>query len=319
MRFIYNLRNRKKIKDFTITQQDIKNAKKVLFVIFGRYGDSVIGFNASLEFIEKYPNKEYLFITSYQNYPYFVDKCKKYKNCKVIKFHKSNIFKLLFLIMKIRKFDLGFNSYSWGNESEFLISFTKKFSFFYNIKLNILDNYYNKARKYLLLPKQEIVLNEVKLDNVKNILICPESSEKRRSLMQNHLDYLLDKYKNFNIIVAHSNKYKTNTKEFIFSKKNSPEFLNLLKESDLIISVDSAPLHLAMLYNKKIYAIFSSSVPMNVVKSGDIKIFRNNKLKNIMCEKKDCNKPFCIDLENEYNLIEKNIQIVKDCVVEERE
>jgi len=314
---IYKLRNRKNIQDFKITLEDIKNAKKILFVIFGRYGDSVIGFHESLNFIEKYPNKEYLFITSSQNYPYFLDKCKDYKNCKIVKFNKKNIFKILPLILIIQKFDLGFNTYSWGRESEFLISFAKKFNFFFNIQKSLTDNYYNIARKYLLLPPKNTILNKINLDNVKSILICPESTERRRSLTQDHLNYLVDKYKKFTITVAHSNKYKTNCQEFIFSKKKSENFLNILKQSDLIISIDSAPLHLAMLYNKKIYAIFSSSVPTNVLTSGYIKIFRNNKLKDIMCEKKDCNNPICIDLENEYKLKETQINIVKYCVLKE--
>ena len=44
MNFLYKKRDRKVIKDCVITSEDISEAKTVLFTVFGRYGDSIIGF-----------------------------------------------------------------------------------------------------------------------------------------------------------------------------------------------------------------------------------------------------------------------------------
>ena len=325
MKFLYKRRNRKTISDFDIGIKDIENAKSIVFSIFGRYGDSVIGFAVSLEFIKKYPNKNYLFITSPQNYAYFYDKTKDMKNIKIIKFKKDNVAKLFYLQNLIKKYDLGFNPFSWGMESEYLISFAKQYKFFANHNCNNNDNVYNINRCYLQLNELEFKINKFRKENYQNILICPESSEDRRSLTQSQLDYVIDFFKDKNIIVAMSkNRFKTDKKEFYFSKKNSNKFLDLVKQVDLVVSVDSGPIHIAMLYDKNIIALFSSSLPEKALNSKkNIKIIRNNKLSGILCEKYECKEAKCLEFIKNIDLFDYNykqinplnLEIKKECVL----
>ena len=323
MKFLYKKRSRKYIKDYKIDLDDIQNANTILFSIFGRYGDSIIGFAGSLELIEKYPEKNYIFITSPQNYPYIYDKTKNLFNVKIFTLKKDNIFKLLYILsyLKFNKPDLGFNPFSWHEESEFLISFAKKFSFFKNQKFNFYDNYYNIMRKYLNLSQKRIKLYNIEYGN--NILICPESSEKRRSLTKEQLLSLIKKYKNKNIILAVNNKLNINVNQFIFSKKNSKKFLELVKNSELMIVVDSAPLHIGMLYDKNIIALFSSSSPGRVLNTNK-KVFsvRNKILFGLECEDKTCKKAKCLDfIKNnikDYYVEQERTQIIYQCPLREK-
>ncbi|WP_459978835.1 glycosyltransferase family 9 protein [Nautilia lithotrophica] len=217
--------------------------------------------------------------------------------------------------------DLAFNPFSWSDESEFFITFAKKFSFFKNQKFYFYDNYYNIMRKYLKLELKQIKLYDIKYD-FKNILICPESSENRRSLTIEQIKFLINKYKDKHITLAVNKKIKINENinQFLFSKKNSKEFLNLIKKSDIIMCVDSAPLHIAMLYDKQIIAFFSSSSPRRVLNSDKYVLpVRNNVLYGVECEDKTCNEAICLDFIKErfdkYTLETKRTKLIYNCPI----
>jgi len=324
MKFIYKLRNRTKIDDFNLNMNDIYSAKSILFTFFGRYGECIIGFNGALDIVKQFPDKEYIFITSPQNFPYFQDQCSAYGNCNVYSLKKNNFFKLLFIIfiLKIKKIDLGFNPFSWSDESEFLITFTRRFKFFKNYDLGHLDNYYNIVKKYFTYKRDsKIEISNFSSINMRKVLICPESSESRRSLTQNQLDKIISTFKDKEIIVAHSGKryHNIQQKQFIFRKKreNSIEFIDILKKQDMMICVDSAPMHLGFLYEIPMQGYFSSSTPARVVKNKSlIQVFRHEKLKNLMCEKKDCIDAKCM-ISHKYKLENlDSIKIVNKCMVD---
>jgi len=210
-------------------------------------------------------------------------------------------------------------------ESEYLISFARKYKFFINSKCNHRDNVYNTNRCYLLLDRVEFEVNEFDISNFQKILICPESSEDRRTLTQSQLDYVINFFKDKEIIVAMTkNRFKTDKNKFYFNKKNSNKFLDLVKQVDLVVSVDSGLIHIAMLYDKNIIALFSSSLPEKALNSKkNIKIIRHNKLSGILCEKYECKEAKCLEFiknidlfDYNYNPINPlNLEIKKECVL----
>ena len=52
----------KSLSSSSIKLKDIQNAKKVLFALFTRYGDTIIDLVVIQEFVEKYPSKDYLIL-----------------------------------------------------------------------------------------------------------------------------------------------------------------------------------------------------------------------------------------------------------------
>ena len=93
--------------------------------------------------------------------------------------------------------------------------------------------------------------------------------------------------------------------------------MQIVKNSDLIVTVDSAPLHLAFLYNKKIISFFSSSIPIRVIKNNSkIKVIRHHYLHNIMCEKKDCRKSTCLDFIMDKNIFEHSYKLDNEVIIE---
>ena len=60
----------KKITSFPPSVDDIKKSSKILFSIFTRYGDTIIDLVVIKEFIECYPEKEYLILCPRQMKPY---------------------------------------------------------------------------------------------------------------------------------------------------------------------------------------------------------------------------------------------------------
>ena len=67
----YYFKNKmKKIISIPPKINDIRTSKKILFSIFSRYGDTIISLVVVREFIEKYPEKEYLILCPRQMKPY---------------------------------------------------------------------------------------------------------------------------------------------------------------------------------------------------------------------------------------------------------
>ena len=311
-----------------ITVEDIKKAKSILFASFSRYGDAIISYQIIKELINKYPNKDYLLVTTYQHLPYAKEILKD-ENIEIVKFNKRNIFDYIKLL-KIKNFNanLGFNPWSHGDDSKFIITYASKFQFFGDLKFSKIDNLYDRVRIYFHLPVNDnkSVLN-IDLNNVKNIVFAPYSTDVTKNLSKENINTILQIFKDKEIILAlpKDEKFEIKTKKFIFSKKNSEQFLKIMKKSDLFIGVDSGPLHIAIALNKPIIGVFGPTSPLTILNNSQkIKIIRSKKLKGYFCFYRDCKKPKCIeniikkDFLNIGYKLENNLKLITDKCIYER-
>ena len=254
---------------------DIKKSSKILFSIFTRYGDTIIDLVVIKEFIECYPEKEYLILCPRQMKPYVSELL---PTIECIAFNKRNLFEMLKVnkLLKRRKYDIGFNPWSNGLDSDYFISYCDKFLFYKDFDKPEIINHYQVVKQYLKLPEKDWLINEITLkESYQKILICPQSTDLDRSISINKLNELLSdleqRYQSSEITIAFIDKeyYREGYNNFIFSKtaQSSKKFIDLVKENELLVCCDSAPLHIALAMNKDLMAIFRISSPDNVVKS----------------------------------------------------
>ena len=95
------------------TTEDIRKSRKILFSIFTRYGDTIIDLVVIKEFIECYPEKEYLILCPKQMKPYVSEFL---PNTECIALNKRNMFEMIKVdkLLKKRMFNIGFNPWSNG-------------------------------------------------------------------------------------------------------------------------------------------------------------------------------------------------------------
>lgn len=305
--FIKNRLKKFKNKSSIINTEDIKSSKKILFSIFSRYGDGIISLVVIKEFIKKFPQKDYFILVPRQQLPY-AKELLNFKNVKALKVNKRNPFELFSIIKQLKneKIDLGFNPWGHGDDSEFFLSYTKKFSFYKNFDHFAKEvNLYDRIRKYLLLPiAKEKKIIEPNFENIEKVLIAPLSTDITKNLDLKGLNSLIiqlrNKFKNVKITLAVPHNFKYNKSDcdiFLFKKsvKNSNNYLKLLKSTDLFIGVDSGPLHLSLALNIPTIGIFGPTSPYTILDNNQsIKILRDARLKNIFCYIDTCNNPICI-------------------------
>lgn len=266
----------KNIKSSDFTIDDIKSAKKVLFTLFTRYGDTIISLAVIKEFIGKYPEKEYLILCPKQMLPYVNELL---PNIKAIAFNKRNIYEFvkITLFLKKEKFDIGFNPWSNGIDSCYLISFCKKFLCYKEFQKPEVINHYDVIRLYLKLQLTDWNSKPLKeTTQYQKIVICPQSTDDDRSLSRIELEKLLKKLQERNassvITIASMDEksFLSGCKHFKFkkSRQSSLKFIKLLKEASLIICVDSGPLHIATALKKDVIALFHSTNEQLVINSG---------------------------------------------------
>ena len=265
----------KKIISSPPSINDIESSRKILFSVFTRYGDTIIDLVIIKEFVKCYPNKEYLILCPRQMKPYVSELL---PSIECLAFNKRNLFEMLKVdkLLKRRKFDIGFNPWSNGLDSDYFISYCDKFLFYKDFDKPEIINHYQVVRQYLQLPEKDWLINEINLkENYQKILICPQSTDLDRSISIKKLNELVSdlkqKYQNSEITIAFIDKeyYREGYNNFIFSKttQSSKKFIDLVKENELLVCCDSAPLHIALAMNKDLMAIFRISSPDNVVKS----------------------------------------------------
>tara|TARA_B110000008_G_C16963496_1_gene561105 strand:+ start:1652 stop:2509 length:858 start_codon:yes stop_codon:yes gene_type:complete len=266
------------LEDCQINVNDIHRSSSILFCLFTRYGDTIIDLVVIKEFIEKFPDKDYLIICPKQMKPYVNEIIPEINSIAI---NKRNFFELSKLILKLKKWspDIGFNPWSTGHESSYFLSFCKKFKLYKNFKIPEVINHYQVVRKYLNLKEKKWKIFEKSVElSYKKILICPESTDPKRSISLELLEKILDKIQlDFNnpkiTIASMSIEYlRDDTVSFLFKKneKSSSSFIKLIKESDLIFCVDSAPLHIASALKKDVVPFFYSTRPEVVLNTGDI-------------------------------------------------
>ena len=256
--------------------EDIKDSNKILFAIFTRYGDTIIDLVVIQEFIESYPDKEYLILCPRQMTPYVNELLPDIK-CLVL--NKRNIFDMIKVnsLLKKRKFDVGFNPWSNGLDSCFFLTYCKKFLCYKDLDKPKIINHYQVVRRYLQLPVQNWEIRELTLkENYQKILICPQSTATDRSISADQLSEIIlnfnQKYKNPEITIASMNKANCidGCSHFYFEKtaQSSQLFIDLVKESELIVCADSAPLHVSLALNKPTIISFKTTTPEKVLNTG---------------------------------------------------
>lgn len=280
--FLYN--KTRNLTNSKVTLQDIEKSRKVLFAIFTRYGDTIINLIVIQEFIRKYNDKDYLILCPKQMKPY-VNELIPSIECKVI--NKRNWIEMFKLDLFLKKWnpDIGFNPWSSGLESSYFLSYCKKYFLYKAFAKPEVINHYQVVRRYLKLNEKEWEIKKLNLSlNYKEILICPESTDNERSISNFQLDQIIKKikldYKSPVITIAsmRSNYFRDNMKSFYFKKNaiSSQNFIKLIKDSDLIICADSAPLHLANALKKEVIAVFNSTSPEIVLNAGDKLVLYEN-------------------------------------------
>tara|TARA_B110000003_G_C16599782_1_gene515141 strand:- start:344 stop:1204 length:861 start_codon:yes stop_codon:yes gene_type:complete len=258
------------------TLNDIKKAKSVLFSIFTRYGDTVIDLVVIREFITSFPDKEYLVICPKQMKPYVKEiipstECFAFNKRNPIEFYK------LMKLLKLRDFDIGFNPWSNGIDSNFYLSFCKKFLFYKDFHKPEIVNHYQVVRIYLKLPKKVWKINEINSKKIhKKILICPQSTDINRNIPSKQIDNFVDVFNrmyNFPEITIASmdiSNFRKDCKSLKLEKSaiSSQALLSTMKQNSLIVCPDSGPLHIALSLNKNLIAYMRSTNPKDVINTG---------------------------------------------------
>ena len=258
--------------------EDIKNSTKILFSIFTRYGDTIIDLVVIKEFIKRYPNKDYLILCPRQMKPYVRELL---PNIECLALNKRNFFDMLKVnaLLKKKKYDIGFNPWSNGLDSCYFLSYCRKFLCYKDFKKPDVINHYQVVRKYLQLPEKDWVINSLNLNNIyKKILVCPQSTAIERSVSSDQLDKLLSdlvsNYQSPEITVASMDKafFRVGFNKFLFKKseQSSQQFIDLVKQSELLICSDSGPLHIANALKKPVIVILNETNPEVVINSGSL-------------------------------------------------
>ncbi len=254
---------------------DIQKANKVLFSLFTRYGDTVIDLVVIKEFVEQYPDKEYLILCPRQMQPYVRELL---PNIECIALNKRNLFDMFKINRQLKRWqsDIGFNPWSNGLDSCYFLTYCKYYQCYKDFDRPDVINHYQVVRRYLHLPEKEWKINKIILrQDYQKILLCPQSTDLSRAMSSTQLDELIldlnDKYQGAEITIASMDKshFRDECKSFLFKKsaKSSQKFIDLVKKSDLVVSSDSGPLHIVLALNKDVLAFFFSTKPEIVVKS----------------------------------------------------
>ena len=266
-----------KLIDCEINTMDIENSKKILFSLFTRYGDTIINLVVILEFIEEYPDKDYVILCPKQMKPYVNEIIPNIKCIAVDKRNWIEMFKINLLLRRWNP-DIGFNPWSNGLDSCYFLSFCKKYQFYKNFLKPEVINHYQVVRRYLNVKEKVWEISSfVPKFNYSRRLICPESTDNERSISSEQLDEIFNKVKldfgnSLITIASMSLEYlRANSDSFIFQKnaKSSKNFIKLVKDSDLIFCADSAPLHIATALKKNVIAVFNSTSPEIVLNSSE--------------------------------------------------
>jgi len=270
-------RKTRNLPNSPLSSQDIKDSSTILFSLFTRYGDTIIDLVVIKEFVEQYPNKEYLILCPRQMQPYVNELL---PNIECITLNKRNLFDMFKVnsLLKKRQFDIGFNPWSNGLDSCYFLTYCKKFLCYKDFNRPDIINHYQVVRMYLKLPEKEWKINELILkQDYQRILICPQSTDRNRGVSKDEIDVLISdfnaKYHNPDITIASMDAahFRSNCQQFLFRKsaQSSEQFINLIKSSDLVVCADSGPLHISSALNKDIITVFYVTNPEVVLNTGE--------------------------------------------------
>lgn len=291
-----------------LATDDVARAGSVLFAVFARYGDSVITFKLLREFARVYPDKQYLLITSPQALPYAKAILPETIECIGFDKHRD-VFGLWRLTRRLKRkpFDIGFNPWSHGLESEYFISFARRFHAYGAFAdFPRTHNLYDRARSYLGLAARPAALTGKIPTQPKRILISPFSTDVRKSLNADDLKKLVawlgKRYEDASLALAlfpeeDEKVGDLSLARFYFgkSRKRSRAFLDMVKGSDLFVGVDAGPLHLADALGIPSIGIFGPTAPETILdRDSGIVPLRLNAMQSWFCDIRDCADPLCL-------------------------
>jgi hypothetical protein len=308
-KYLINRRVRRETaRSAPVTPADIEAASTILFSVFARYGDSVIAFKCIDRFMSRHPGKRYLLITTHQALPYAELLIRHpIEIHSVNKRHDPLRMARLVLALQKNPPDLGLNPWSHGRESEYFISFCRKFWVYglydhYTKK----DNLYRRAQLYLSLPPPEPTALAHGAVAARSILVSPISTDVRKSLGRADVEVLVAKlaqtYPGAAITLAvAANELDAvrgvRAELFVYGKTRarSLAFLELLRNTDLFVSVDAGPLHLADAMGIRTVGIFGPTAPDTILdRDSGVLPLRLPALDGYFCNVPSCKNPICI-------------------------
>ena len=207
-------------------------------------------------------------------------------------------------MLKREPFDIGFNPWSHGQESEYFISFAKRFHAYGAFADFPLDAQSLRPRACLsrVATKTRGAYRKNPVQP-KRILISPFSTDVRKSLNADDLKKLVawlgKRYENASLALALFPEEDAKVGDlplarFYFgkSRKRSRAFLELVKGSDLFVGVDAGPLHLADALGIPSIGIFGPTAPETILdRDSGIVPLRLNAMQGWFCDIRDCADP----------------------------
>lgn len=287
---------------------EIESARNVLFAVFARYGDSVIAFKAIGQFIARHPDKKYLLITTHQARPYAEALIRAPVELHSVN-KRRNPLGMLGLVLRLRRDppDIGFNPWSHGEESEYFISFCRRFVRYRSFAdFERHHNLYRRVRDYLRLPDPPVSAQAPLPQQANRVVVCPFSTDIRKSLDAEDLRLLLiavrQRFAAPEIVVAglgdeHARAEDIGERRFVLDKSShsSQRFIALLRAADLFIGVDAGPLHLADALGIPAIGVFGPTAPETILdRDSGVVPLRHPMMAGVFCDIRTCANPICV-------------------------
>ncbi len=292
-----------------VGEEELRRADSILLAVFARYGDSIITFRVIRDLVRRHPGKRYLLITTPQALPYAEAIVPREIECVGFNKHRSPI-RLWRLSRLLRRepFDIGLNPWSHGLESEYFITFARRFHpyrLFASFPRN--HNLYERVRGYLSLKggrgRERPSCGRLP-ERAGHILISPFSTDVRKGLDRKGLERLIawlrGLYGDPEITVALFRKEERlkglRTGRFYFTKtyRGSLAFLRLMEGTDLFVGVDAGPLHLADALGVPALGLFGPTAPETILDRDSTVIpLRSKRMEGWFCDV-SCTDPLCL-------------------------
>lgn len=161
--------------------------------------------------------------------------------------------------------DIKIIKHVFNSNDQYLLDYSSRRLFFTRAKLvwpPTDENIYEGKAK--LLAENSLIKPDVNLDaltytkSFSNILIIPDSRVKEKNINNDLIKKIKDHFKGLNIQIARFSQKKADEPDHV-NYSNFKELMELISSSDLIISAESLPYHLAYFLGKPHFVIYNES------------------------------------------------------------